>query len=96
VYFGIRDDRRIVSAAGTHLVSARLGVAALGNVVTLPAYRGRGYCKIVTAATCAALRPAIADIGLNVRADNRPAVRCYEDVGFRGAASYVEVVCERP
>ena len=89
---GIRQDGSLVSAAGVHVYSGRYRVAALGNVATHPVYRGRGLSRAATAATCLALLETVDDIGLNVRADNVPAVACYRHLGFEIAAHYGEFV----
>ena len=44
-YFGLRVDGRLVSVAGVHVYSEQYRVAAIGNVVTHPAHRNRGYGK---------------------------------------------------
>ena len=71
-YFGIRADGRLVSAGGIHVYSPRYRVAVVGNIATHPAHRGRGYGTAVTARVCQSLAQAVKDIGLNVKADNRP------------------------
>jgi ribosomal protein S18 acetylase RimI-like enzyme len=55
----------------------------LNAVYTGEQFRGKGYCKaVVTAATRAGLETG-AHVGLYVFADNLPAHRAYERVGFR-------------
>lgn len=91
-YFGLRDgDRRLASVAGVHVFSKRYGVAALGNIVTRPELRGRGYGKRVTAALCQALFGRVETIGLNVHAENAAAIKLYADLGFKKVADYGEV-----
>ena len=83
-FFGIFVDSKLVSVAGTHLVSETESVAAVGNIYTLPDYRGRGYATQCTAATVASLlERGIQDIVLNVRQDNLTAIHIYEKLGFR-------------
>jgi ribosomal protein S18 acetylase RimI-like enzyme len=64
--------------------SVTLPIAWMLNAVwTGPEFRGKGYCKaVVTAATRAGLETG-AKVGLYVFADNLPAYRAYERVGFR-------------
>jgi len=73
VFYGIYEDELLVSAAGTHLVSPNYGVAGVGNIVTHPEYRGRGYGQAAVGAVLAELvRIGIRDIVLNVRVPRRP------------------------
>jgi RimJ/RimL family protein N-acetyltransferase len=95
-YYGIRESGSLVAVAGVHVVSARRGVAALGNIATHPDRRGRGLAKAATAALARHLIDdlGIARIGLNVKAGNAPAIACYAKLGFRQAATYEESMCE--
>jgi predicted GNAT family acetyltransferase len=94
-YFGIRDDDRLVSVAGIHVYSRRYRVAALGNIVTRHECRGKGYGTQVTTALCKSLWEKEIRIGLNVRADNTPAITCYSNIGFRITAPYEEYLLVR-
>jgi ribosomal protein S18 acetylase RimI-like enzyme len=89
-YYGIYRGGRIVSVAGIHVYSPRYRAAALGNITTHPAYRGQGLAARVTAALCQALRAGIDTIGLNVLADNAPALSAYTRLGFHPVAEYEE------
>lgn len=90
-YFGCRLAGQLVSVAGVHVCSRQYRAAALGNITTHPDYRGRSLARQTTAGLCQALREAgIGTIGLNVRADNRPAIACYERLGFCRVADYGE------
>lgn len=92
-YFGVEEGAAIVGVAGVHVYSPRHRVAALGNVTTDPSLRGRGLARIVTARLCnALLDDGITTIGLNVLADNAPAIRCYERLGFVAEAEYDEAM----
>jgi ribosomal protein S18 acetylase RimI-like enzyme len=44
----------------------------------------------VTARICRSLRAEVDHVGLNVRADNRAAIACYERLGFAPVAPYEE------
>jgi len=94
-YRGIRDENRLVSVAGVHVLSREQRVAALGNIATDPSRRGRGFGTRVTAAVCRRLAPDTDAIGLNVEADNHVAIRCYRGLGFDRAASYREAILTR-
>ena len=60
------EDGSLLASAGTHVVSDRFGVAAIGAVLTHPDHRRRGLGGIVTAGVCARLNFRAELIGLNV------------------------------
>jgi RimJ/RimL family protein N-acetyltransferase len=93
-YYGIRQWGELISVAGVHVYSRRYRVAALGNITTHPDYRGKGYGRIVTARLCKSLLSDVDHIGLNVKADNVSAIRCYEKLGFEVIGSYGEFEVE--
>ncbi|HEY7591312.1 MAG TPA: GNAT family N-acetyltransferase [Candidatus Limnocylindrales bacterium] len=95
VYYGLRVGGRLVSAAGTHVVSptARLGV--VGNVLTHADYRGRGYAKAVTSAVTGELLQICDQVVLNVRADNPPALQAYAKLGFAEYVRFEERLAHR-
>jgi ribosomal protein S18 acetylase RimI-like enzyme len=88
-YFAIRDGE-IVAAGGVHVYSPAERVAALGNIAVAVEHRGRGLGTQVTARICRSLRAEVDHVGLNVRADNRAAIACYERLGFAPVAPYEE------
>jgi len=88
--YGVWEDGRLVSIAGTHGLSRRRGMAAIGNVFTHPAYRNRGYGKMCVSALAADLMRFVPEIILNVNEGNTPALRLYERVGFRRHCTYRE------
>jgi GNAT superfamily N-acetyltransferase len=89
-YYGIRQSGMLVSVAGVHVYSRRYRVAALGNIATHPDYRGKGYGKVVAARVCKSLLNDIDHIGLNVKTDNKGAIRCYQKLGFETVGSFGE------
>ncbi len=89
-YYGIRRSDELISIAGVHVYSQRYRVAALGNVTTHPNYRCKGFGTIVTAKVCQSLLTETDHIGLNVKADNTSAIKCYERLGFEIIDSYGE------
>jgi predicted GNAT family acetyltransferase len=93
-FYGIRHRTLLVSVAGVHVYSPHYRVAALGNVATHPGYRGQHLAKTVCAKLCRSLLPAVDHIGLNVKADNLSAIRCYEQLGFECIAPYEEYTLE--
>jgi predicted GNAT family acetyltransferase len=89
LYTGIYQDDMLVSAAGLHIYALFYKVAAVGNVATHPAYRGRGFSTQVCASLCQKLlAEGITHIGLNVAADNAPAIGVYTRLGFTPVAEY--------
>jgi ribosomal protein S18 acetylase RimI-like enzyme len=94
-YFGVRRGTQLVSVAGVHVYSQQYKVAALGNITTLPEFRGQGLATVVTARLCQELgRAGIQSIGLNVKADNLGAIACYDKIGFTHVADYGEFSAE--
>ena len=90
VYYGVRVRGRLVSAAGTHAINAREGIAVVGNVMTHVDYRGHDFAKMVTSAVTAELLDRVPDVTLNVHADNVPAVAAYARLGYRTHCEMVE------
>lgn len=83
LYFGMRRDGALVSAAGTHVVSEEDKVAAIGNVATHPDWRGLGLStRCTTRLLRALLRRRVSTIVLNVEAANETAVRLYRSLRF--------------
>ena len=94
-YFGLRRDGRLISAAGVHVYSPEFRVAAIGNIVTHPAYRHQGYGTQVIARLCQSVLENVEHVGLNVRADNEAALACYGKLGFEIIAPYSEYTLSR-
>jgi predicted GNAT family acetyltransferase len=86
----VRDDGRLVAAAGTHVLSTEHGVAALGAVYVAPTHRGHGLGRAITTAVTRNLLPRVPTIGLNVAAANVGARRIYESIGFAPIFPYEE------
>jgi ribosomal protein S18 acetylase RimI-like enzyme len=82
VYYGVRVRGKLVSAAGTHVINPREGVAVVGNVMTHVDYRGHDFAKMVTSAVTAELLQRVGDVTLNVHADNGPAISAYLRLGY--------------
>lgn len=91
-YVGIREQGTLACVAGVHVHSPAWRVAALGNVATLPAWRGQGLATRACGALCRLLlADGVDTIALNVRADNASAIAAYRRLGFEVAGEYVEV-----
>ena len=82
VYYGIRVNGRLVAAAGTHVIGRSGRIAVVGNVLTQPEFRGRGYAQATTGAVTAHLLEFCDHVVLNVRADNPPALNAYRRLGY--------------
>ncbi len=95
VYYGIRVGGRLVSAAGTHVVSAEGRLGVVGNVMTHPDFRGRGYATAVTGAVTADLLRFCDQVVLNVRSDNPPALQAYANLGYKEHVRFEERLIHR-
>jgi ribosomal protein S18 acetylase RimI-like enzyme len=92
VFFGVEDHGgALLAVAGTHLVAQAEGVAAVGNIFTQPAARGAGLGTLTTAAvTSELLQMGIANVVLNVKTNNPPAIHIYESLGYRVHSEIIE------
>jgi ribosomal protein S18 acetylase RimI-like enzyme len=95
LYFGIRVGGRLVSAAGTHVISPNARLAVVGNVMTHADFRGRGYATAVTGAVTAELLRFCDQVVLNVRADNPPALAAYRRLGYQVHLTFEERLIHR-
>lgn len=60
-------------------------VVQLAGVYTAPAYRGRGIARRAVGEMCRVLLEEVPVVTLYVHADNAPAIRLYESLGFEPA-----------
>jgi ribosomal protein S18 acetylase RimI-like enzyme len=95
VYYGLRINGQLVAAAGTHVISRSMGLAAVGNVLTHRDFRGRGFAKIVTGAVTQDLLRFCDQVVLNVRADNSPALGAYRALGYLEHVRFEERLVHR-
>ena len=80
-FYGVWRDGQLIAAAGIHFVTPF--IAQIGNVFSHPRFRGQGYATVATAGvTNHLLRMGIRIISLFVVAENAPAIRIYERLGF--------------
>ncbi len=95
-YYGVWCDGVLASMAGTHLALDR--VAEVGNVVTDPDCRRRGYASRAVVATTRALQAQGLQVILHVYQSNVGAVACYERLGFErtGEMQLVRFIVDRP
>lgn len=94
VFFGVAGaDGALLAAGGTHLWDPGEQIAAIGNMYTHPAHRGRGLAAEVLAAIVHTLLAAgITTIVLNVNTHNSVARRLYERFGFAIHCPFIEGV----
>jgi len=83
LYYGLWQDGRLVSVAGTQSISRSNRVAVVANVMTHPDYRGRGLARECVGALTAALLEQVKDVVLNVAPENTPAIRVYQRLGYQ-------------
>ena len=102
VFFGLESQAldqmkrgTLIAVAGTHLVAPTMGVAAVGNIYTHPAHRGKGYGQLVTSAVTEELLNRNLLVVLNVDEGNTAAVHLYEKLGYRVHCPFVEGVGRR-
>lgn len=93
-YWGVEDGGALVAVSGIHVVSARYDVATIGNVVTHPDYRGRGFATRATGRLLQELLQRTSLAALNVHEANGPARAAFRKLGFADAHLYVELTCE--
>jgi len=92
-YYYIKQEDKIVSAAGVHLVTPQ--IAQLGNIITNEAYRNRGFATACISALAADLASKGRIISLFVRTDNAPAIHIYEKLGFHKARDIAFLVMRK-
>ena len=92
VFYGVAgEDGTLLAVGGTHIVDRTGGVAAIGNMYTHPAARGRGFAGAILAALVQTLRgEGIHTIVLNVDQRNEAGLRLYERHGFTIHCPFVE------
>jgi ribosomal protein S18 acetylase RimI-like enzyme len=90
LYFGVRDGQSLACIAGIHNLSETFDVAAIGNLVTHPDHRGKGYAKACTATLLREVFQRVSRVTLDVQEDNAPAVRTYTTFGFTRCAEFFE------
>jgi len=95
VYYGVIQEGKLVSIAGTHVDSPAERVAVIGNVFTHPLYRGGGLATIATSAATAALLQHCDLVALTVEAANEPALAVYTRLGYREECRLYETAAVR-
>ncbi len=90
LYFGVREDNKLVAAAGIHNLSTRYDVAAIGNLVTHPEYRGRGLARRCNSALLVEVFKHVGLVTLDVATGNTAAIRTYQHFGFQHYADFYQ------
>ena len=91
IFCGIENRGKLVSVVGTHVLSSKFRIAAVGNAFTHPEYRGRGYYRSCLAAVIKRLRSmGITDIIANVIQENQPSLSGASSLGFVKHCPYWE------
>ena len=91
-FVGMVAGGSLVAIAGTHVLSQKYDVAAIGAVFTHPDHRGRGLGAAVTAGAIHRIGDRVSTIGLNCTKANMKARRIYTGMGFVESLAYDE--CE--
>ncbi|MET3287449.1 UNVERIFIED_CONTAM: ribosomal protein S18 acetylase RimI-like enzyme [Brevibacillus sp. OAP136] len=91
-YVGIVENGELVSAAGIFSASDEYDVVQIGNVATHPDTRGRGLAAKVITQLIDDMLPIHRHIVLNVKEENRGAIRLYSKLGFRKIGLFEEVI----
>jgi RimJ/RimL family protein N-acetyltransferase len=82
-FVGLFNDNNLVSAGGTIVLDRRDNAANIGNFLTAPEFRGKGYSKqVLKCLINHLLDQGINTFSLGTTAENIPACRAYESVGF--------------
>ena len=90
-YYGVYDQEKIIAMAGERLFP--VGFRELSSFCTLPEARGKGFARALTETllTKGENRTPF----LHVDADNRVAIKAYENLGFKDHAAMEITVIER-
>ena len=91
-FVGVVADGPLVAIAGTHVLSQKYDVAAIGAVLTHPDHRTRGLGAAVTAGAIHRIGDRVSTIGLNCTEANIAARGIYTGMGFVESLAYDE--CE--
>ena len=94
-YFGIRVGERLAAVAGVHVISEEFQVAAIGNIVTHPDFRGRGLAQSCVSHLVTKLFERVDTIALNVPEENHKARKTFESLGFSTHTRFLEGVATR-
>ncbi|MBA3676323.1 MAG: GNAT family N-acetyltransferase [Sphingosinicella sp.] len=92
-FWGIKSGGRLAAMAGERL---RLdGYTEVSGVCTHPDFRGRGYARLLSQAVAATIKQRGEIPFLHTYAENAPAIRLYESLGFALRAEMIVTVLRR-
>lgn len=95
-YFGYFINNNLVGVAGIHVYSSKYKVSASGNIAILPDYRHQQIGFRLTSQLCNDLIKNVSLIRLNVKSDNKFALKCYKKTGFEIVENYEECFIKNP
>lgn len=92
LYFGVDSEEqdRLAAIAGIHVHSEAYDIAAIGNLVTHPKLRRRGYATAATTVLLNELFKTVSLVTLNVEEANVAAIKTFEKFGFQCHHVYFE------
>lgn len=93
LYFGVDRGQKgqgIAAIAGIHVCSQTHDIAAIGNLVSHPEERQKGYATAVTTQLLDELFQSVSLVTLNVQEHNKAAIALYEKFGFSRHHAYFE------
>lgn len=90
--YGVYLNENLISFAGVHAYSLSSKLATIAHVTTHPNHRSKGYGRDSIIALINDLRTKMDYIGLNVKVDNKPARKCYQNLGFKDYGRFI--ACE--
>ena len=92
-YVGVRRNGTLIAMAGERMHFD--GWCEISAVCTAPAHRGQGLASQLVGDLCSAIHARSERAFLHVVSSNQPAIRLYEQLGFRARASRTITVLTR-
>lgn len=93
--FGIQYGGQLASVAVIHLVSEQSGLAVLGNVLSAPWARGKGFAQACVSRICSELFDRFRLLVLDVPMENQAAATVFQRQGFRREFYYEKAMVKR-
>ncbi len=94
-YCGVREEGMLVSVGGIHFVSKSTRFAMIGNIVSMPSVRGKGYARSCTSHLCSRLFESADLLVLDVPADNARARATFTRLGFEESFNYDQTLARK-